>query len=138
MKKKTKYGIRKLALGVGSVIIGATFLSTQSVAAEEQDKSVIENQLSLIDTSIDTKPVSTTSLTDEVDHTVNSSNNNLPEDLYSERSANTLQNNEIVLDIKNVKTDSTNNQSIDLSPQLSNLKELTDATVQIDFKTSEN
>ncbi|MDO4635519.1 MAG: sialidase domain-containing protein [Streptococcus sp.] len=138
MKKKTKYGIRKLALGVGSVIIGATFLSTQSVAAEEQDKSVIENQLSLIDTSIDTKPVSTTSLTDEVDHTVNSSNNNLPENLYSERSANTLQNNEIVLDIKNVKTDSTNNQSIDLSSQLSNLKELTDATVQIDFKTSEN
>ena len=152
--RRSRFAIRKLATGVFSVVIGhVLFLSPQtSVAAQEitqtspteaisqpENVNVSENGDVLSETN--RQDVNAVSEREEEKSSDNTTDTGLGETQDEQ-----LRRDEIVRDVgrenqvleqDDLETNSENNQRVDLSQHLETLKKLTNATIHMEFKPSE-
>ena len=153
--RRSRFAIRKLATGVFSVVIGhVLFLSPQtSVAAQEIPQTSPTEAISQpenVNVSEKVNELSETSKSEEVPASDASSPKAEEESSVSSSEKNEEssqpQRDEIVrevgrenqvLDQNDVATNQENNQRVDLSKHLDSLKKLTNATIHMEFKPSE-
>ncbi|MDO4635248.1 MAG: sialidase domain-containing protein [Streptococcus sp.] len=153
IEKKPKYGIRKLAVGVGSCLIGMGIIGLSPVSANEMGVAINDNVdmenshvvntvsvPSLSNDNIEKEAINTSEVNTSEESVSTPLNSNSTIEVSTERdfyARDSYRENEVLVK-EDISTNSSNNQRIDLTDDLEKLKALTDATIHIEFKPSES